>query len=109
MILGVHVLIYGALGIRFGVDAAFAQHWPEMTLPIHIYLLFSKFFVRTQEWSMWLVYQRGASTAVWNSALHNPHLGTFEVIPAAWSVSLELMFYALAPFLVRRHWLVLVA
>jgi len=58
---------------------------------------------------MWLVYQSGAIIPVWNSDLHNPHLGTFEVIPQAWSVSLELMFYALAPFLVRRHWLVLVA
>src|SRR5262249_61405720 len=58
---------------------------------------------------VWLVYQSGAIIPVWNSDLHNPHLGTFEVIPQAWSVSLELMFYALAPFLVRRHWLVLVA
>jgi peptidoglycan/LPS O-acetylase OafA/YrhL len=58
---------------------------------------------------MWLVYQSGAIIPVWNSDLHSPHLGTFEVIPQAWSVSLELMFYALAPFLVRRHWLVLVA
>jgi peptidoglycan/LPS O-acetylase OafA/YrhL len=109
MILGVHVLIYYAFGIRFGVDAAFAQHWPEMTLPTRIYLLFSNIFILTQEWSMWLVYQSGAIIPVWNSDLHNPHLGTFEVIPQAWSVSLELMFYALAPFLVRRHWLVLVA
>ena len=38
-----------------------------------------------------------------------PHLGTFQVIPQTWSVSLELMFYAIAPFLVRRHWLLLLA
>jgi len=57
---------------------------------------------------MWLVYQSGAIIPAWNSDLHSPHLGTFQVIPQAWSVSLELMFYALAPFLVRRHWLVLV-
>ena len=58
---------------------------------------------------MWLVYQGGAIIPVWNSDLHSPHLGTFQVIPQAWSVSLELMFYAIAQFLVRRHWLVLVA
>src|SRR5262245_11176416 len=109
MILGAHVLIYCALGIRFGMDAAFAQHLPEMTLPTRIYLLFSNIFILTQEWSMWLVYQSGAIIPAWNSDLHSPHLGTFQVIPQAWSVSLELMFYAMAPFLVRRHWLVVVA
>jgi peptidoglycan/LPS O-acetylase OafA/YrhL len=109
MILAVHVVIYFALGIRFGADAAFMQYWPEMTLPTRIYLLVSNIFILTQEWSMWLVYQSGAIIPVWNSDLHSPHLGTFQVIPQAWSVSLELMFYALAPFLVRRHWLVLVA
>ena len=109
MILAVHVVIYFALGIRFGADAAFMQYWPEMTLLTRIYLLFSNIFILTQEWSMWLVYQSGAIIPVWNSDLHSPHLGTFQVIPQAWSVSLELMFYTLAPFLVRRHWLVLVA
>jgi peptidoglycan/LPS O-acetylase OafA/YrhL len=108
-ILAVHALIYVALGARFGVDAAFAQHWPEMTLVTRIYLLFSNIFIITQEWSMWLIYQNGAMVPVWNSDLHSPHLGAFQMIPQAWSVSLELMFYALAPFLVRRHWLALVA
>ncbi|MBS1634317.1 MAG: acyltransferase [Bacteroidetes bacterium] len=28
----------------------------------------------------------------------------YMLVPQAWSVSLELMFYAIAPFLVRRHW-----
>jgi peptidoglycan/LPS O-acetylase OafA/YrhL len=108
-ILIVHAVIYSALGVRFGVDAAFSQHWPEMTLSTRLYLLFSNIFIVTQEWSMWLIYQNGAMIPVWNSDLHSPHLGTFQVIPQAWSVSLELMFYALAPFLVRRHWLALVA
>src|SRR5215471_8295156 len=41
MILAVHVVIYFALGIRFGADAAFMQYWPEMMLLTRIYLLFS--------------------------------------------------------------------
>ncbi len=28
----------------------------------------------------------------------------YLLVPQAWSVSLELMFYAIAPFIVRRHW-----
>src|SRR3974390_869419 len=80
-----------------------------MTLATLVYLLFSNIFILTQEWSMWLVYQGGDMVPVWNSDLHSPHLSTFQMIPQAWSISLELMFYALAPFLVRRHWLALVA
>ena len=37
-----------------------------------------------------------------------PHLSSFQFIPQAWSMSLELMFYALAPFIVRRNSLVLI-
>jgi peptidoglycan/LPS O-acetylase OafA/YrhL len=46
---------------------------------------------------------------VWNSDPYAPHLGTFQLIPQAWSVSLELIFYVIAPFLVRRHWLFLLS
>ena len=109
MILLAHALIYLTLDIRFGADAALAQHWPEMTPVTRIYLLFSNVFILTQEWSMWLVYQTGAMIPVWSSDLHSPHLGSLQVIPQAWSISLELMFYAIAPFLLRRHWLVLLA
>ena len=100
-------LTYLVLNTRFGAHAAFVHHWPEMTLLTRIYLLIANFLIVTQEWSMWLAYQHGAMTPVWSSDAYTPHLGTFLLIPQAWSVSLELMFYAIAPFLVRRHWLVL--
>jgi peptidoglycan/LPS O-acetylase OafA/YrhL len=109
IILLMHTLIYGTFGVRYGVDAAFAEHWSEMTLVTRVYLLFSNIFIVTQEWSMWLAYQGGAIVPVWNSDFHSPHMSIFQMIPQAWSVSLELMFYALAPFLVRRHWLTLLA
>src|SRR5262249_59480692 len=80
MILGAHVLIYCALGIRFGMDAAFAQHWPEMTLPTRIYLLFSNIFILTQEWSMWLVFLSGALLPLLKSHLPTPHRRQLEVI-----------------------------
>ena len=102
-----YAAIYLAFASRFGVMAAGAQYWPEMTLPTRIYLLLSNILILTQEWSAWLAYQSGAIIPVSNSDLYAPHLGNFQVIPQAWSVSLELMLYAIAPFLVRRHWLVL--
>ena len=108
IILIAYAVIYLVFGTRFGVIAAFSQYWPEMTLPTRIYLLLSNILIVTQEWSMWLAYQSGAIVPVLNSDPYALHLGNFEVIPQAWSVSLELMFYAIAPFLIRRHWLVLV-
>jgi len=109
IILAGYAVFYLALGSRFGMTDAFAQHWPEMTLPTRIYLLLSNILILTQEWSMWLAYQSGAIILVSNSDLYAPHLGSFQAIPQAWSVSLELMFYVIAPFLVRRHWLTLLA
>ena len=109
MILVVHLLIYLILGARFGVDAAFAAHWHEMTWVTRLYLLFSNLLIVSQEWTMWLAYQDGAMVPVWSSDLHSPHLGAFQVIPQAWSISLELMFYALAPFLLRWRSSVLLA
>jgi peptidoglycan/LPS O-acetylase OafA/YrhL len=58
---------------------------------------------------MWLDYQNGALVPVWTSNIQGAYVTPFQVIPQAWSLSLELMFYVIAPFLVRRHWLILVA
>ncbi|HEY1364738.1 MAG TPA: acyltransferase [Xanthobacteraceae bacterium] len=100
-ILAMHALVYVLLGIRYGVHAQFVQHWPEMTFITRVWLLLSNAFILTQEWAMWLAYQDGLLIPVLNSDLHTPHLGTFQMIPQAWSMSLELMFYAIAPFLLR--------
>jgi peptidoglycan/LPS O-acetylase OafA/YrhL len=85
------------------------QHWPEMSFAARAYLLLTNIFVVGQEWTMWLSYEHGSLVPVWSSDGLPTHPSVFYVIPQAWSMSLELMFYALAPFLVRRHWLILVA
>ena len=84
--------------------------WPDMSLAARTYLLLTNLFVVGQEWTAWLSYDQGSLTWVWDSnGRAATHLSQFLIIPQAWSMSLELMFYALAPFLVRRHWLALVA
>jgi peptidoglycan/LPS O-acetylase OafA/YrhL len=107
IILTMHAFIYFALGVRSGAAAEIAQYWPEMTLTTRFYLLSSNIFIITQEWAMWLAYQDGVLVPVLDSNLHS--LGSFQVIPQAWSMSLELMFYAIAPFLLRLRWLPLAA
>jgi peptidoglycan/LPS O-acetylase OafA/YrhL len=91
----------------WGPPVELVRHWPEMDLLTRVYLVATNLFIVGQEWMMWLVYDHGSLLPVWSSDRAVPHLNIFFVIPQAWSMSLELMFYALAPFLVRRHWLVL--
>src|SRR5262245_29416766 len=88
--------------------AELIEQWPEMNFITRVYLLFTNIFVIGQEWIMWLSYEHGSLIPVWSSDGLPTHPSVFYVIPQAWSMSLELMFYALAPFLVRRHWLILV-
>jgi peptidoglycan/LPS O-acetylase OafA/YrhL len=62
--------------------------WEDQSFPMLIYLLITNVFVVGQEWAMWMPYDIG-------TIVH------FHIIPQAWSISLELMFYAIAPVVVR--------
>jgi peptidoglycan/LPS O-acetylase OafA/YrhL len=95
--------------VSAGPQPQLIQQWPEMSFATRVYLMFTNIFVIGQEWTMWLSYEHGSLIPVWSSDGLPTHPSVFYVIPQAWSMSLELMFYALAPFLVRRHWLVLLA
>ena len=56
-----------------------------------------------QELPLWLRVEHGA--LVWTSQFRGSGAGeviNYMMIPMAWSLSLELMFYALAPFIARR-------
>jgi peptidoglycan/LPS O-acetylase OafA/YrhL len=95
--------------VSAGPQSPLIQQWPEMSFATRVYLMFTNIFVIGQEWTMWLSYEHGSLIPVWSSDGLPTHPSIFYVIPQAWSMSLELMFYALAPFLVRRHWLMLLA
>ena len=95
--------------VSAGPQSPLIQPWPEMSFATRVYLMFTNIFVIGQEWTMWLSYEHGSLIPVWSSDGLPTHPSVFYVIPQAWSMSLELMFYALAPFLVRRHWLMLLA
>jgi peptidoglycan/LPS O-acetylase OafA/YrhL len=101
------IIVIAQTILMVGPPWQFALHWSEMSLLTRAYLLFTNIFIVGQEWMMWLSYDRGTLTPVWSSDGLSTHVSAFFVVPQAWSMSLELMFYALAPFLVRRHWLLL--
>jgi hypothetical protein len=75
------------------------SEWPDMSWAARAYLLIANLFVEGQEWAAWLFYDHDSLTWVWDRNGRAPtHLSPFIIIPQAWSMSLELMFYALAPF-----------
>jgi peptidoglycan/LPS O-acetylase OafA/YrhL len=69
-----------------------------------IYLAFSNVFIFLQDAVvfMGLNPQSGALYLTENFANTNPKLYSFMLIPQGWTVGIELMFYLIAPFLVRR-------
>ena len=103
------LIIVAQTMVSAGPQSQLLQQWPEMSFATRVYLMFTNIFVIGQEWTMWLSYEHGSLIPVWSSDGLPTHPSIFYVIPQAWSMSLELMFYALAPFLVRRHWLMLLA
>lgn len=90
-----------------GVQIYMFAYWHEMNFTTRLYVTFTNIFILGQEWTNWLYYDDGALVPTLDSAGTSPHLSYFHIISQAWTISLELMFYALAPFLVRRHWLIL--
>jgi peptidoglycan/LPS O-acetylase OafA/YrhL len=88
--------------------AAFFVEAHNMSVGTWAYVLVSNLFLVGQDWGSFLTYQNGALG--WNlHALEQPGaaIGTFSLNNPAWTLSIELSFYLVAPFLVRRHFLLL--
>jgi peptidoglycan/LPS O-acetylase OafA/YrhL len=62
-----------------------------------------------QEWGYLLIYHGGSLAYTLHATSQPPVETRFTIIGPSWTLSLELMFYAMAPFLLRRNLLLLVA
>lgn len=76
----------------------------SMPIPATIILILSNIIIFGQDIVMFLGVNIPSGTIefVSNFRNTNPPLFTFLLIPQAWSISIELMFYVIAPMLVRR-------
>lgn len=76
----------------------------KLSLSSFLFLLFSNIFILFQDFIMFLGVNIEGNlifTSDYNKT--NPMLWTFLFVPQAWSVSLEIIFYFIAPFLLRRN------
>lgn len=83
----------------------YVNQYQSLNISSFLYLIFSNFFLIGQDWFMFM----GLNTTnghffftsnFWNT---DPKLYTFLIISQAWTISVEITFYIIAPFLVRRN------
>ena len=98
--IGVGLLLRLSAGTTLSL---FPKQFDTLSTWAQAWVILSNLFIITQEWAMWLMYDGGRLVLTWSADQSVPHLSSFQFIPQAWSMSLELMFYALAPFIVRRN------
>jgi len=81
----------------------YAQYYPDITLASFFFLVFTNMLIFFQDCVMFMgLTPEGSLFFTPNFWLTNPQLYKFLLIPQAWSIALELTFYLIAPFLVRR-------
>jgi len=81
----------------------YIKHNSDFSFSSFLLLFFSNIFILFQDIIMFLgVNIEGNLIFASNFNTTNPMLWTFIFVPQAWSVSLEIMFYFIAPFLLRR-------
>jgi peptidoglycan/LPS O-acetylase OafA/YrhL len=81
----------------------------NMTLSTWAFALFTNVFIVGQEWGYLLIYRAGSLFFDLQAFGKPPIAAQFTIIAPAWTLSIELMFYMLAPFILRRHVLLIAA
>jgi peptidoglycan/LPS O-acetylase OafA/YrhL len=111
-ILATTILICLASEITTG-DALLLRPWfaeaGVMTFSTGAFAALTNLFIVGQEWGYLLIYHGGSLAYALHATSQPPVETQFTIIGPAWTLSLELMFYAMAPFLLRRNLLLLVA
>ena len=88
-------------------NALLLQAWfanaPSMTLPTWAFAVLTNLFIFGQEWGYLLIYRGGSLFYSLQAFAEPPAASQFIIIGPAWTISIELMFYTIAPFILRRH------
>lgn len=80
-----------------------------MSLGAWLFAVLTNLFILGQEWAFLLIYRSGELFFSLHALDQPPSAAQFTMIGPAWSLSIELAFYAIAPFILRRNFLVIAA
>ena len=100
-------IIVLAIGWHYGMQhrnfMLWSQNWLQLDWTAKFFLVFSHAALFGQDAYLFLALDKNGTLYFDpDFSTHNNEFWEFMLIPQAWSLSLELCFYLLAPFLVRR-------
>lgn len=81
---------------------SYVEYWPHFQLPSLLLLGITNLTIFGQDAVMFSAIKDGFLSFSSNFWLTNPQVYKFLLIPQAWTISIELMFYLLAPWLNKR-------
>ena len=85
-------------------------HGKDLSITGYVGLLFTNFFLFFQDLVYFLGFNipKGSFFFTADFQSHDPQLYKFIFIPQAWSIGLELAFYLIAPFIVRKRYAIII-
>lgn len=94
--------VFGVVGTA-GPLSPFIANGQTMSFGAWSFAIFTNLFLLGMEWGSMLI-ERGGALFFSIYAIEQPPNGIqFNIVVPAWTLSLELAFYLLAPFILRRH------
>jgi peptidoglycan/LPS O-acetylase OafA/YrhL len=101
----VGIVFYLRYGTVIGPLAQLSLLWNTLTPTAKYFVTFSNIFILGQDVSLWLKLDpiTGGLYFAFDALARTPLVNNFNILTPAWTIALELMFYVLAPFVVRRH------
>jgi peptidoglycan/LPS O-acetylase OafA/YrhL len=81
----------------------------SMSVSTWAFAVLTNIFIIGQEWGYLLVYRAGSIVFSLHAFESPPMASQFTIIVPAWTLSIELMFYIVAPFILRRYVLLIAA
>jgi peptidoglycan/LPS O-acetylase OafA/YrhL len=96
-------------GENFGRLQVYIENFGNLSFGTLLFLFFINFFLFFQDLVMFMGVNStdGSLYFTFNFSESNPPLHFFLLIPQAWTVSVELTFYLIAPFLMRRKYYII--
>lgn len=91
-------------GNNLGIFSIYAKFYDNMSFGSIVFLLFTNFFLFLQDVVMFLGLDVSSGQLFFTSNFRetSPQLHQFLFIPQAWTIGVEITFYLIAPFLVRK-------
>lgn len=96
---------------NLGFFRYYSEYWDSMSISTLFFLVISNISLFFQDIVLFLGLDTSTGELFFSPKFTEPHLYYFMAIPQAWSVSVELVFYLIAPFIARKkvHILVILA